>query len=340
MAITQKDIAQHLGVSRPWVARALAGDARISEGGRAKVLAAAKEMGYRPEANWEARTLAASRHGRKLGPRAIGCISFAEGSGTLLPYAAAILEGVNRVAIENEVELFVLQHEPSTGWEKADGLLLHSASSAQLERARDLGVPVVTMMGHSSQLPGVDIEDEAGARQATEYLLDLGHRRIGYLLDTHVGEAHAMRRLRGYETALRSRQIEPDPTWVGPLMIDNAAFLQRGRDSMRAWMRAGWSSLGLTALLVQNDRAAMGAMQVLQDAGLRIPQDLSIVGFDSTDECEIVRPHLTSIHAPLQDVGALATQLLLDVIRDRPIKAPHLFLPVALEVRSSTSRPP
>lgn len=337
---TQQQIADRMGISRMSVMRAFQGHPKVSAEKRRLILETAREMGYHADSNQDARALIARRYGQRLQRRVLGYAGFGGPRGKLLPYAAQIMEGVGEVARRNDVELLLLHRLPTGGWEKVDGVLVHSAWPAEIEKYRELEVNVVSLMSSAPGISSVTTDDFSGARAATEYLVSLGHRRIAYLLDLHVSSEREVQRKQGYLAALGAAGITPDPRWIGNLRIDAAEFLQRGRDSMREWMARDWNSLGCTALLVQNDRAAMGAMDVLQQAGVRIPEQLSVVGCDSTEECEIVRPHLTSMKMPLYEVGALGAEMLLRQINNEAAEAEHKVLPVGLDVRASTAPPP
>lgn len=339
MNITQQQIADRMGISRMSVMRAFQGHPKVSVEKRRQILETASEMGYHAGSNRDARSLVARRYGQRLQRRVLGYGGLEDKNRKLFPYTAQILAGVSEVVGSNDVELLLLHRVQSGGLEKVDGVLIHNEAAGEIEKYRELGIPMVSLMSCRAGISGVTVDDYNGARAATEHLISLGHHRIGYLLDLHIKEEHSVQRQQGYLAALRAAGIAPDPCWIGDLHIDNAQFLQRGRDSMREWMARDWSTLGCTALLVQNDRAAMGAMNVLQEAGIRIPEQLSVVGCDSTDECEIVRPHLTSIHLPLREVGALGAQMLLRHIDEAATAPEHRILPVGLDIRASTAPP-
>jgi DNA-binding LacI/PurR family transcriptional regulator len=199
------------------------------------------------------------------------------------------------------------------------------------------------MMHTVEDVPSVVADDHSGARQAVEYLISLGHKSIAYLTDTSAGNPLSRQRLAGYHEALRAAGIHPSRAWIAQLK-NYGPMHKRGLLSMRQWLRRGFQELGCTALLVQNDLAAIGAMEALREAGIRVPEQLSVIGFDSTDECELVTPQLTSVRVPLEEIGARATELLLSQISQRQIQekevrlSPVIF-PTRLEVRQSTAPP-
>src|SRR5690606_15367219 len=129
-------------------------------------------------------------------------------------------------------------------------------------------------------------DDRVGMAQAMEHLRALGHRRIGFLTQEIVPDAISRQRLTAYGDALRSWGVEVQPTWIRCLHEPDKTgrtWEQTGYDDMRQWLAEDWSTLGCTALLAHNDGAAVGVVAALQDAGLRVPQDVSVVGFDGTE---------------------------------------------------------
>jgi len=182
------------------------------------------------------------------------------------------------------------------------------------------------------------VADEAlGIGLAVRHLVELGHRRIAYLVSTSMPNALETARLHAYRAALLESGIAPQAGWVHDLR-DMGGMLERGRFGMAAWLRDGFREQGCTALMVQNDRAALGALDVLSDAGIRVPHDLSLIGFDSTSECEVMRPRLTSVRVPLETIGANAVHILTRALRDEPVPAKTIF-PATLDVRDSTAAP-
>lgn len=337
-SVTQKQIAQRLGISPGMVGRVLRNDpaysAKTSEGIR-KV---AREMGYHAGSNHEARSLIARRYGQTVQHGVIG-FRPPHLNSRAFPYYVHLLEGVRDATRCAGVELMLLDAPSTPAWSKVDGFI-GSAERAYLPDDHVLhSMPRVGVECEVEGATSVIADDFGGARAATEYLLGLGHRRIAYLIDLHVGHPQAVARVGGYRLALHDAGIEGDNRWIGPLVIDAAQFVERGRDSMKTWLAGNWNELGCTALLVQNDRAAMGAMEVLQDAGIKVPDDVSVVGFDSTDECELIKPRLTSVHVPLKKIGEKAVELLLRQINDENAVPETVTLPVELEIRDSTAPP-
>ncbi len=270
----------------------------------------------------------------------LGCVlPPAEGGGDL-PYWTHLLRGYQEAAVVADVELLLLHGVSTRGWERVDGVLAHggAASDYLQDRVQAFGVPFVSTLDPECPMSAVVADDADGIRQAVAHLLGLGHRKIGYLIHNEDDVPVSLLRLQSYRAALGTAGITADPHWVRHLILD-ADFIRRGRLSMAAWLADGWSRSGCTALLVQNDRAAIGAMEALTSHGLRVPDDVSVVGFDSTDEAELCTPRLTSVHVPLREIGNQAVHLLLEQIRHPKTPHRHITYPLRLDIRASTAPP-
>lgn len=258
-----------------------------------------------------------------------------------MPYWSYLVEGVRCAAAQAGVEILLYHDEhPAPGWEKADGVLMCSKAD-QMFPALPPGMPCVSLITPASQVPSVIANDHKGARLAAEHLLELGHRRIGMLLSQPEHPISASR-LEGYRAALWEAGIAPQTNWVRAVGEEAwqgcTKFDALGRAQMEHWLREDWRELGCTALLTHNDEMAIGVIETLQEAGLRVPEDTSVVGFDGTRLGEYFRPRLTSVEVPLRQIGARGVELLLAQIRGEIIPAKSEVLPVQLVVRSSTSK--
>jgi DNA-binding LacI/PurR family transcriptional regulator len=200
----------------------------------------------------------------------------------------------------------------------------------------EFSIPMVTLMSERSGNPSVLADDFDGMVQATRHLVALGHRNIGYMVDQVAEQSMIPRRMAGYRHALSEAGLEPRPDLIAPL-FNTGAFLERGRFSMRAWLDAGWKASGCTAILVQNDRAAIGAMQTLREAGIRVPEDVSVIGFDGTEECELCTPRLSTVAVPLREIGRKAVEFLLQQMDGCAAHQKTITLPVSLDLRESTA---
>lgn len=266
------------------------------------------------------------------------------------PYYSDLLKGIHQAAHEAHVQVLLLSPDASIEWEKVDGVLAVSRADSTLGKLLP-GMPCTWVLHELKKDDNIIPDDAAGIREAIEYLLSLGHRRIAYLTTDSHDTRHSLtdRRLTTYEEALRSAGIAPNPRWVRLLRGRRAAekeFPDMGRDKMRRWLRTDWHDLGCTALLAQNDDTAIGVIEALQENGISVPDQVSVMGFDGTDLAQYYRPRLTTVQVPLKEIGAAGLKRLLERI-DRPL-APSLqdevpaaltMLPTRLMIGQSTAPP-
>lgn len=214
----------------------------------------------------------------------------------------------------------------------ADGLIVSgprvdATGLAAIERE---GFPVV-IHGHVPGLdvPSVDVDNQAGARVAVEHLIALGHRRIGCVTNAPLACTAAAECLEGYRAALRDAGIELDPA----LVVEAAFDARSGHVAMSGLLARG----GLDAVFVASDVVALGAVAAIREAGLVVPDDVAVVGFDDIPLAAYFDPPLTTVHLPAHDLGTTVGTTLLDRIAGRPVPD-RTLLPTELVVRSS-SRP-
>jgi LacI family transcriptional regulator len=253
-------------------------------------------------------------------------------------YWAKLFQGVRQAADETQVQVLTVSYDSTAGWEKVDGILLASWTAEPILQRMPPFLPHVSMMVPLENVASVAIDEGGGARAATEYLLARGHRRIAFLHSKD--PIHTSLRLAAYRDALWAAGIEPDERWHRQMLspyIEAQDFIVSGRRTMQEWLADDWHELGCTALLAQNDETAMGAIEALQNVGLRVPEDISVIGFDGTEICNYFKPRLTSVEAPLREVGRRAAQLLLQQIENDDAPATHEVLPMRLVERETVS---
>ncbi len=336
MAVTQKDIAAHLNLSSQQVGFALRGEGRVAAETRERVLQAARDLGYSHQSNNAARELIAQRYGRRASTGTLGFVSASNGAlnSEALPYWSRVMQGVQRGAHAQGLEVLSLHHTPTPGWQRVDGVIGLGDKPSNWENSAAAHVPYLPLFWAPPGQSVIRTNDYDGIRQATEHLIDQGHRRIGYLVFETPSIAC---RVDAFRHTLSAAGIEPNADWLRELK--NVGRMEdRGFLTMQDWLEQDFRGTGITALLVQNDRAAMGAMRALAAAGLGVPRDISVVGFDSTDECDLCEPRLTSVKVPLEEVGRQAVELLVRIIQEQD-DVKEVLLPVALELRASTGPP-
>lgn len=254
------------------------------------------------------------------------------------PYWNHCIEGVKSACENHGVHAMLLPRNPGTNaWDKVDGLLCHDTDA--LPDGCPPNKPYVSFLHRMPGAVSVVADDFDGMMTATRHLIDLGHQRIGSLIiqDDPLG----ITRLGGYEAALRRAGIRPRQEWSRDCAGDlNAhSFTEVARRIMGEWLSSGWHDMNLSAVVTQNDRVAIGVIQALQDRGIKVPEDVSVVGFDGTEISLHSRPRLTTVKVPLESIGRRAASELIDQIENGKQKEEHVIqLPVELVVRESTAR--
>ena len=180
-------------------------------------------------------------------------------------------------------------------------------------------------------MPLVQVDNRLGARLASEHLLALGHRRIAHITGPRGWVATEDRR-RGYYAALASAGILPEPT----LEIDSIPEIVPGREAAARLLALPERP---TAIFAFNDNIAIGVIQAARARGLRVPEDLSIVGFDDIEHATIVSPELTTVRQPLAEMGRTAVSLLNRLLERQRFETLHVELATRLVVRDSTAPP-
>ncbi len=334
---TSEAVARRAGVSRSTVSVVLNGatNVTIAEETRLRVLEAAKDLGYVPSA--AARQLASGR------ARTIGLvISYAENLRTdaFVPRA---LYSLNDAARERGFRVLVEALEDVTDpsayrelvrGKQIDGLIVLDprADDRALPKLIEEGYPVV-VIGHAGREEeatrvDVDVDNVAAARTVTEHLTSLGRTRVAHVTYGPFAHHSVARRRRGWSEALRAAGIEPDPAWVEP-----AAF---SADSGAAAMRRLLARTTPDAVFAGNDTVAFGAMTALREAGLRIPEDVAVAGFDDIPLAAHANPPLTTVRLPAVQMGRAAAERLIRRIEGDPPATAPTFLDTELVVRASS----
>jgi DNA-binding LacI/PurR family transcriptional regulator len=252
-------------------------------------------------------------------------------------YSAHILEGIEEVIAREEKRLLLLRSDSPVGWDQVEGVLLHDPT-VKVE-SLPKGLPCVAIMHAVAGVPSVTADDYDGGHLAALHLLQLGHRRIAYLLQVR-DVSWLRRRAAGFRDALEEAGIAVPPEWIhDPLKpFRPGGYSQWGLDNMRDWLKDDWERHKFTALLAQNDVAAIGAIEALREAGLRVPQDVSVMGYDGTEVCDHSSPRLTAIEVPLHGISVRATEMLFQQINGEKSEQESVVLPVRLKAGGTTAR--
>ncbi|MFC4425209.1 LacI family DNA-binding transcriptional regulator [Deinococcus navajonensis] len=255
------------------------------------------------------------------------------------PFVSEVLRGASVVAEAEALNLAIFTTASSPVLEReqasllrtlADGVLL-VIPSADEPPVFGKALPVVTLGAAGPRT--VQVDNYAGAALATRHLLALGHRRIAHVRGQHSALRDATEREAGYCATVHEAGLP-----VCPSLLRDGEFSEAGGE------RAARQLLSLpqppTAIFAANDRSALGVLRAAAALGLRVPHDLSVVGFDDIHAASVTDPPLTTVRQPLEQMGAAAATLLIDLIRGVPVVEPHVIFPAQLVVRGSTAPPP
>ncbi|MEW9533270.1 LacI family DNA-binding transcriptional regulator [Microbispora sp. NPDC049125] len=329
-AAVMEDVAELAGVSAMTVSRVLNTPQKVRPETRARVLAAVRELDYRP--NSAARVLVTGRSG------VLGVVSF----DTTLYGPASTLYGIEQAARENDYLVSIAslpalnRRSIEEGVDRlrsqsVDGIIIVAPHESAAEGLRHLppGLPVVDVGGGDDlPVPVAAVDQQAGAARATRHLLSLGHRTVWHLSGPP-NWIDSSGRVAGWRSALEAEGREvPEPLvgdWSAHSGYEIGKRLARGRE--------------ITAMFVANDHMAMGLLRALRESGRRVPEDVSVVGFDDVPESAYFWPPLTTVRQNFGEVGRRAFQLLLDRIGGTEGDARRLVEP-ELVVRESTGMSP
>lgn len=339
MAVNMRDVASVAGVSQRTVSNVVNDYVYVSPATRQRVQQAIERLNYRP--NISAQKLRNGRTGIvALAVPEIRAPYFAELADHLQRYAAArgITLLIDQTGGTRERELLVLDGYRST---LVDGLILNPlAITAHDLTQRPLDVPVVLLgesIDHSGYLH-VSVDNVAAAEAATQHLIATGRRRIaavgGHLTPGETGPDK--RRLQGYIQAISATGLRLDTSLIFDTSIWNRAegYAVAARIADPA---AGRPRTDIDALFCFNDSLALGALKALQDHGVRVPDDIAVIGWDDIEEAAYSTPTLTTIAPDKAQIAAQAVEGLLAAVAGRPADPAEISSAFTLQVRGSTS---
>lgn len=331
---TIRDIAREAGVSVATISRVLNRQPHVAPETRAAVLRVVRERGF-----------SQNRSARALSGAPTGLV------GVTLPYirasyfaeiAAALADALYEQDMRPILCPTLHEHEREVGLLErlmhgtTDGsvLILPSESNDELGALHEHGYPFVVLdprVPLDPAIPSVSAANTTGAINAVEHLLQLGHRRIAVITGP-AGWCATEERLLGYRGALARAGIPPDVA----LEVESNFEMDGGR---AAAARLLDSAAPPTAIFAFNDNLAIGALQVARERGLSVPDDLSVVGFDDSEQAPLVTPALTSVRQPLAEMGRMAVALLVRLLKQPTDETLKIELATTLVVRESSGAP-
>jgi LacI family transcriptional regulator len=333
MPATIKDIARESGVNISTVSRALNNGYGVNPETRDLVMAVAQRLNYRP--NRVARGLVTGRS------HSLALIV----SDIRNPFFAEVARGAADAARADHCELVLcnsdLDAERQMGYvqslleKRVDGILMNSVAALSAEDQKQLagcGVPIVLLNRTvaSRAFSTVSADNEAGGVLAAQHLLELGHRNIAHITGPRQ-HGNLSDRTRGFVETLAAAS-KP----LTPLVLHGAFNFEGGRDLTAKLLE---QHPKVTAIFAANDVMAFGAVRAILDRGLRIPDDISLIGFDNIEFSSIIHPPLTTIHQPKYEMGHAAVEILLRMGRDKTHRTPESrVLGVELVERQSCGR--
>ncbi|HTY55919.1 MAG TPA: LacI family DNA-binding transcriptional regulator [Candidatus Binataceae bacterium] len=330
-----KEVAEQANVSLSTVSYVLNNSGPVAADRRARVLAAVRELRYTPNE--------AARRLKRRSALAIGLFV----PDLVNQFFALLAQGVERAASERDVLVVLSAPEGNDEAESRNARLLRSqrvdgviylsgtaASTSSLLELISLG-PVVLV---DERRPGLDLpavlsDGRRGAREIARYVLEQGHERVSVIAGP-ASSWTAEQRLAGYREAFAALGHDPDQ-----LVVFTGDYRQGSGRELAAQALDGPAGKRPTALLCANDLMAVGAVEYCRAAGLRVPEDVSIVGFDDIPVAALLTPRLTTVSQPAFEMGYRATTILLDRIKEGTSFHSDEFLPVVLQIRDSVAPP-
>lgn len=324
--VTIQDVAKTAGVSVSTVSRVLNGKVDVASETQERILSVIDDLGFT--------TNIAARSMRSQRKNLIGLIM----PDIAYPFAFEVMKGVNQVITETEFDLMVY----TTGNVRKTGTASHEQKYVSLlnNSLTDGVILVAPVSGDFSTVgpivsidsvvpnpthPSVHATNYQGAREVVEYLIGLGHRRIGHISGRPELES-SIRRLKGYREALEKADIPVDES----LIAAGDYTTETGIECARTLLSLARPP---TAIFASNDQMAMGVYQVAQERGLRIPEDLSLAGFDNITESKHLG--LTTVDQFISDMGAVAVKMLIRMINGETLETPTYKMQTRLVVRNS-----
>jgi LacI family transcriptional regulator len=324
--VTIQDVAKGAKVSVSTVSRVLNGKTDVASDTQERILAVIDHLGYT--------TNLAARSMRSRKKNLLGLIM----PDIAYPFAIEVMKGVNRAIAESEFDLLVYttgdvrKSGRASHEQKYVSLLTNSISDgvilvAPVTGEFNIDAPIVSIdpLARNPNFPSVHATNHQGALEAMEYLIGLGHRRIGFITGRAELES-ANRRLKGYRDALKKAGIGVDEQLIVHGDYTTATGVNCARQLLAREKRP-------TAIFASNDQMAIGVYQVAEESGLKIPDDLSVLGFDNIAESKYLG--LTTVDQFISEMGYVATHMLIKIVNGIPLEEQIFHMQTKLVIRNS-----
>ncbi|MBB3114424.1 LacI family transcriptional regulator [Paenibacillus phyllosphaerae] len=332
MTVTIYDVAREAGVSMATVSRVVNNNPNVKPQTRKKVFEAIERLGYRPNA--VARGLASKK------TTTVGVV-IPDISNAIF---AEVARGIEDIANMYHYNIILCNADKKKDKEirvintllekQVDGLLFMggAVTDEHLQAFKTANVPIVLCATTDEQglIPSVDIDHEAAAYDAVQALLKQGHTRIAMISGTLQDPSIGFARFQGYKRALESAGITYDENLV---RIGNYRY-ESGSEAMKYFLDL---SDRPSAVFSATDEMAIGAIHQIQDSGLKVPQDVSIISVDNSRMASMVRPQLTAVAQPMYDIGAVSMRLLTKLMKKETVDHAKVVLPHEIVTRQSVS---
>ncbi|PKR79309.1 catabolite control protein A [Halalkalibacillus sediminis] len=331
MSVTIYDVANKANVSMATVSRVINGNTNVKPATRQKVMNAIEELGFRPNA--VARGLASRK---------------TTSVGVIIPdisnmFFAELARGIEDIATMYKYHIILSSSDQQKNKEldlfdkmlekQVDGIIFIGSAITEehIEAFNRSEVPVVlaATVDESSKLPSVNIDYYSAMKDAVQFLISNKYESIGFVASPLNIHANAMKK-QGYLDALKDHQLPENEE----LIFNGDDTYQSGLEAVRHFLHLNNKP---SAVLASSDEMALGVIHGAQDAGLNIPEDLTVIGFDNTRLAKMVRPTLSTVVQPMYDIGAVSMRLLTKLLKGEEVDQQQVTLPHRMITRGSTS---
>jgi len=323
--ITIEEVARHCGVSRATVSRVLNKEPRVKPSTIARVEKAIQELGYNPNSHARALSGGATKTVAVLLP------------GTWRDYYNPLLKGMDEVSGRRGYYLLIRSYNYLSEAQRilqekrVDGFIIRNMDQPEehkklFRKLEQQGIPFILIGNPLPQYPSIHIDNVGGARAMAHHFCHHGFKQIVFLAgpETNIDSND---RYYGFRLGLAECGFDPDRV----RFVRGDYSIESGAAVMPEIIVSGMPE----AIFAANDRMALGILQYCRTQGIRIPEDLSLAGFDDTFFSQYIHPSLTTVRQPILEMGSLAMEKLIQLIEGHPLASPHVILPAPLIVRES-----